>query len=131
MKCKKLLRFYFSAESVNRTLNNLITAAGCSSGNAAEDGLYYAEKLLGLIEVKRELSLLWRYLDGVMDGLKESERQILKRYGALRCGIAKLDEAERRGIRRAAVKFMRHCRGLGRFAAAVGFVGEYYELMRY
>ncbi len=129
MKSKRLLRFYFSAEGVDRALNNLITAAGCASFYAPGKGVYYAEKMLRLIEVKSELGLLWNYLDGILKEFSDVERQTLKRYGELRCGFSKLGDEDRRGIRRAAVKFARHARGIERFSAAVELVGEYYSLM--
>lgn len=129
MKTKRLLRFYFSAETVDRALNNLITAAGCSSGNAPGNGLHYAEKMLQLIDAKRELGFLWNYLDGVMKSLGESDRLILKKYGLSKSGLSKSGEGERREIRRAAIKFTRHARGIARFSATVELIGEYYALM--
>jgi len=130
MKSKRLLKFYFSAESVNRALDNLITENALASAGYGRDGVYYAEKICALINAKRELSALWRYLDGVIGALSVDERAVLRFYGTLRGGTSKLSTQSRREIKRVTVKFTRRARAVGRYAEGVRLVGEYYCLMK-
>lgn len=130
MKSKKLLRFYFASEELNRALDNFIVKAAYDSGGLAGGGLIYAERICALIRAKRELGELWGYLDRVIGGLAEEERLILAKYGRMRRGISKVEESERRAIRRAAVKFSRHARRLGKYTEGIRLVGEYYSLLR-
>lgn len=127
--CKRLLRFYFNAEELERALGNLIITHACRSADCAKGGEYYAQKILAVIGAKEQLSELWRYLNGAISELKDEEVQTLKDYALLRCGIRKLNEAKQREIKRAVIKFSRHARSLERYAEGVRLVGEYYCLM--
>ena len=130
MKSKQLLKFYFSAESMNRALDNLITKNALSSADCGRDGEYYAQKICKLIGAKRELSLLWGYLDGVLKTFDESEKKVLRFYGALRGGTSKLSAQNKKEIKRVTVKFARRARCLQSYAEGVRLVGEYYCLIK-
>ena len=62
MKYKRILKFYFAAERVERAIDNLILKLACGSANPAVEAAECAEKIIGLISAKRELSGLWAYL---------------------------------------------------------------------
>ena len=104
MKIKFLLRFYFSAGSLNDALDKIITHLAVSSGLDI-----YAERIFDIVETKRKLSCLWERLDGVLQKMTERDRQTLKNYAALRTGVK---GEEKREIHRAAVKFARRAGGL-------------------
>ena len=129
MKSKRILRFYFKADELERALDNLIFMCACRSADCSKSADYYAKKILKLVAAKGELSGLWRYLDGVVSALKEGERETLKEYSLMRCGIARLDEPRRREIKSAVVKFVRHARALERFEEGLRLVGEFYCLI--
>lgn len=128
MKSKKILRFYFTAEGVDRALNNLMDAVALGSVNDARGGAECAARLCDIIMIKERLGELWRYLDGVIGGMSREERLLLERYGKMRCGLSRLGEEERRSLRRVAVKFTRHARGVDRFAEGLKLVCKYYAL---
>lgn len=110
MKIKFLLRFYFSAGSLNDALDKIITHLAVSSGLDIYGGCArYAERIFDIVETKRKLSCLWERLDGVLQKMTERDRQTLKNYAALRTGVK---GEEKREIHRAAVKFARRAGGL-------------------
>lgn len=123
MKVKRVLRFYFFAEGLERTLDKLIMKTACAPDADAEGG---AERILKLIDEKRELSKLWSYLDGILSGFTEAERGALKSYAALRCGLKRLDDDGRKSLRRAVMKFTRRARRIESFRAGLQLVSGYY-----
>ena len=130
MKSKQLIRFYFSAGSINKALDNLILDKALKSANFGRSCEYYAERILTLIDAKKELSKLWGYLDGVISSLSERERAVLKFYAGLREGLSKLSEARAKEVKRVTVKFTRHARFLGRYGDGVRLVKKYYCLIQ-
>ncbi len=128
MKVKKVLRFYFYADRLEKAFDGIIYRSALGSASIAESERC-AEKICGLIGEKQKLSRFWAYLDKVLCGFTQSERSALGRYASLRCGIKKLGDEERRAIKRAAVKFKRRARRIESFAEALGLVGKYYSLI--
>lgn len=105
LQIKRLLRFYFSAESLDKALNNLILKLAVhSGGNTYVGGEACAEKIIALIGVKGRLSELWARLNGVLINMTEGDRATLKRYAASRANV---NWKEKREIHRAVVKFGR------------------------
>lgn len=110
VKIKQLMRFYFSAGSLNRALDNIVTRLAMSSGQDVYAGCEeYFDKICKVLEDKRSLSELWARLDGVLCNMTERDRATLKFYAAARVGV-KGDE--KKEIHRAAVKFARRAGGL-------------------
>lgn len=130
MKIKRLLKFYFSADSLERAFDKLIVARACSSGANLADGAECAEYLIELIWEKSELQRLWAYLDGVIAGLSERDCRTLRTYSQMRYGLTSVDAERRKEIRRAAVKFRRRARRTEDFYAGVALVGKYYAMLR-
>lgn len=130
MKSKQIIRFYFSADSLNGAMDNLITQNALSSAHYDKCVEYYADKICALIGAKQRLGELWQYLDGVMSEFAESERNVLRFYGAMRGGFSKLSAANRKEIKRVTVKFVRKAKSLGRYEKAIKLVGEYYCLIK-
>ncbi|MDE6504913.1 MAG: hypothetical protein K2L42_03495 [Clostridia bacterium] len=128
MKSKRLIRFYFSADELNRALDNLITVNALKIDDFSKGAEYCAERILKLIQVKREFCALWRYIDGIMEGLSAEERGILRFYGTARCGIKSIGKERAKEVKRVTVKFGRRARRLERYAEAVRLLGEYYCL---
>ena len=126
LKVKRILRFYFSAESLEGAFDNLIMKFACAPYSDAERG---AERILKIICEKGELSKLWNYLDGVMVTLSPEERGALQSYAALRCGVKKLDDNMRKKLRRSVMKFTRHARRLEGFTEGLRLVSKYYCLI--
>lgn len=129
MNVKRLLRFYFSADKLNSSLDNLITYYACGSGINGEDGEACAEKILSLISAKRNLSLLWGYLNGVMQAFGEEDRRLLLTYAYIRCGISSLKEEDRKNLRRVTVRFSRRANNAERFSEGIRLVNSYYALL--
>lgn len=110
MKIKKLLRFYYSAGSLNKALDNIILRAALSSGADTYSGCEkFAEKMAAVIEDKTKLADLWARLNLVLGAMTERDRVTLKRYAAARCGA---DGGDNKEIHRAVVKFSRRASGL-------------------
>lgn len=110
VKIKSLMRFYFSAGSLNRALDNIITRLALSSGQDTFAGCEeYFDKICKVLEDKRSLSELWARLDGVLCNMTERDRATLKFYAAARGGVK---GEEKREIHRAAVKFARRADSL-------------------
>ena len=129
IKSKRILRFYFKADELNRALDNLIINCACSSADCTKAVERYADKIIKLIGAKGELAGFWRYLDGVISALNERDRDTLREYSLMRCGIKRLNEVRQREIKRAVIKFVRHARSLDRFKEGLRLVGEYYCLI--
>jgi len=130
MKSKQIIRFYFSADGINKALDNLILDKALKSADFGRSCEYYAERILALIGAKEELSKLWNYLDGVISSLTARERAVLKYYGGMRVGLTGLTPSQVREVKRVTVKFTRHARNIGRYGEGVKLVKRYYCLMR-
>jgi hypothetical protein len=129
LNSKRILHFYFNADGVERALNNLIEVNALRSQYFA-DGEICAEVLIQLIAEKNELSLLWVFVNEIITALPTHDRQLLERYAHMRCGISRLDDKERKDIRRALVKFVRRVRGkLDRYARTLAIIDKYYCLI--
>lgn len=126
---KRLMRFYFKFEELERVLDNLILTWALRSAEGAKSGDYYAERIIDIIEAKRQLCELWQYIDSVMATLTSGDKQALQGYANMRCGVRKLDDEKRLAIKRAQIKFWRHARAIERFSDGVRIVGEYYCLI--
>ena len=109
MNVKRILRFYFYADTLEKVFDGIIFHSALSSAYIAESELC-AERICGLIGEKQERSALYR-------------------YASLRCGIKKLSDEERKAIKRAAVKFTRRARRIESFSEALRLVGKYYSLI--
>lgn len=129
MKNKRLLRFYFNADGLNEALDRLIFACAFKSAYGQEGGVFYAERIISVITAKNALAGLWQYLDGVMGTLREKDRETLRFYSSMRTGIKCLREEERKNVKRAMIKFIRHARHAERFEEGIRLVNEYYCLL--
>ena len=130
LKVKRLLKFYFCVDSLERAINGMIAAKAAASWVSAGGGMSCAEDILKYTQEKDELSALWNYLDGVICSLKKDEAAILENYALMRCGIARLCDERRKEIKRAAMKFRRRAHRLLDFSGALALVGKYYCLLR-
>lgn len=107
IKLKRVLRFYFSAGSLNDCLNGIITRLAASSWNDICGGERIYDRVCTVIGIKEELRTFWARLDGVMEKLPQKDVLALKQYASLRTGVAVLDKERRRSIHSALVKFRR------------------------
>lgn len=127
LKVKKLLRFYYCAEGLERAFDNLILKIAISS---YDKGCFSgADRLCRIIDEKSELSKLWNYLDGIIPNLSEEEKASLEEYAKMRCGIKRLGADDIKRLRRAVIKFRRRARRLDGFSRGVELVGKYYCLI--
>ena len=125
MKPKKILRFYFGAESLDRAFDNLITQKAFDFG---ADTLATAERLCAVIGEKMQLERLWAYLDSVLSGFSEEDRGALMDYSARRG--SPLSDSERRAVKRAVIKFTRRARRIGEFKDDFPILKKYYCLIK-
>lgn len=123
VQIKYILRFYFSAGSLNATLDNIITNLAVSSGrDIYAGGEEYFERISKIISIKRKLGDLWARLDAILSEMTEKDRATLKRYAALRVGVK---GEEKREIHRAAVKFTRRAGSLLNGGKALSALNRY------
>lgn len=127
MKIKRVLKFYFYCDSLNKAINNLILRRALSS--CGKSGEEVAEDILTVICEKQELGGLYAYLDGIMKKLPERDYNRLFRYAGMRTGIKSLPEAERNAVRSAAAKFVRRARSLLSYTRGLEVLGRYYPLI--
>ncbi|MGN0806044.1 MAG: hypothetical protein ACI4MC_03315 [Candidatus Coproplasma sp.] len=104
---KRILRFYFSAGSLNDALDGIISRLAATSWQDMCGGEHTFDKVNTVIGIKKELKSFWARLDKVMEKLPKADLSALKRYASLRTGVSTLDEGERRRIHSALVKFRR------------------------
>ena len=107
IKLKRVLRFYFSAGSLNVALDNIITRLASTSWQDVCGGEHTFDRVNTLIEVKEELKEFWARLNGVMEKFPRPDFEALKKYASLRTGVAPSDKEERQKIHSALVKFRR------------------------
>ena len=127
MRLKRILRFYFSADSLNFAMDRLIKRLAIRSQESL--GSACAERMCDVIGEKSKLSKLWGYIDTVLDTLSGGERRVLQDYSKMRTGIKGLEDDRRREIRRVCMKFTRHARRLEYFAEGLSILGKYYCLI--
>ena len=125
MKVKRILRFYYCADSLERAFDNLILKIASSFDGSGFD---CADRLCRIIGEKSELAALWDYLDGIISRLPEDDNAALGEYARLRCGIKRLAPDEIKRLRRAVIKFKRRARRLDGFKRGTELVGKYYCL---
>ena len=127
MKRKALFKFYFAADKLNGALDRIIAAAALHCGETTAESA--AQRISEIIQVKICLGGLWDYLDGIMCGLTERERLVLKFYGNMRTGIKRLGAERMREIKRVAIKFTRRATRINKFCAGLRLLGMYYCLL--
>ena len=125
MKTKKILRFYFGAESLETAFNNLIEH---KAFDFEADTLETAERLCLIIGEKMRLERLWAYLDGVLSAFSDAEREALCCYSSRR--EVPLSDEERKAAKRATIKFTRRARRLGDFADDISILKKYFNLIK-
>lgn len=84
-----------------------------------------ADGICGLICEKQELSHLWAYINGVLGGLCDEERAVLKYYAGLRQGLKQAGNKRLNEIKRAAMKFSRRLRRFESFKSAYAVAEKY------
>ncbi|MDE7214893.1 MAG: hypothetical protein K2N68_03560 [Clostridia bacterium] len=129
MKVKRVLKFYYSAEKLNETLDKTITRLALRSADYSEKAESFAEKICKVIETKKNFAALYGYLNEIMCGFCESEIKTLEYYAKLRKGILTLPDGTRREVKRVVTKFTRKCRGLERFKEGLKAVDAYFAVM--
>ena len=129
-KLKQILRFYFSADSLNKALDAIIENIALNSWKDGYDNAKYFTRINSVVEVKGELSDFWARLNGVMLTLTDRDLATLKGYARLRSGISRLDEDGKRELHRAVVKFSRKTAGLlNNSDRALKCISAYYALI--
>lgn len=124
MKTKKILRFYFSAESLDRAFDNLIAHKACDCG---ADAFKAAEGLCDVIGERMGLERLWAYLDGILSVFSDKERGTLHAYSLRRA--APLKGAALAEAKRSIIKFTRRARRLADFGYGISVLNKYYCLI--
>ena len=128
MKVKRLVKFYFNVEGLERALDLKILTIAENSVDYNKSCEYFADKILEIISDKAELASLWAFIDKIIGSMSEKNVRALKFYARLRKGFNSLPEGVRREIKTAAVQFTRHARGIDRFRQAIGILNKYYCL---
>ena len=125
MKLKRILKFYFSAEKLNKSLDGTITRYALASADYSVSAESCAEKICAVIETKKAFS----QLNGIMCKFGADEVKTLEYYANLRGGILKLPEGARREIKRVLTKFSRKGRGIERFKEGLRAVDAYFAVL--
>ncbi len=129
MTSKKILKFYFRAEELNRAVDRLIVRTACASAGGGYGGEHYAERIIALIGAKKKLGCLWAYLNGVMSSFGEEDKLILRGYALGSRGYSGLVREEANAIRRVVVRFMRRAKYLSRHGEGVELIDKYYAFL--
>ena len=122
MRTKRILRFYFSADSLEKAFDNLIINKACAPYS---DSLETAEAICSVIGDKIQLERLWAYLDGILSAFTEEERQILASYSA-RCAT----KSDIKAVKRTVIKFTRRAHRLEEFSDDISVLNKYFCLIR-
>ena len=123
MKCKKLLRFYFNAGALNKSLDNILLNYACGGAERGVESC--ACKMFDVIEAKRELG----GLNGVFEKFAAKDIAVLRFYGLSRTGVSRLPEKCRLEIKRLTARFCRRLGGLQSYRVALKLVETYYCLL--
>lgn len=107
LNVKRLLKFYFCADSLNDALDRTIMFTAVKSGGYADGGEEFAEKILRIISVKGKLSELWRDMDRVISCMTDRDRRTLEGYAYLKGGTSAISSESAREMHRAVMKFSR------------------------
>ncbi len=113
IKCKRLVKFYFFADGVDRAFDRLIGRLALS----AEEGERAMEKILRLTECKDSLSRLWEYLRGVITSLGED--------GAILYAYASGQRLTKKVKNRVLMKFRRRAKYVNNYAEALEILDKY------
>lgn len=124
VKPKKILRFYFGAESLERAFDNLIESKACDFCGST---VATAERLCAVIGDKMMLERLWAYLDSVISLFSKGDRDALFNYSSRR--EAHLSESEMKAAKRALIKFTRRARRICEFEGEISVLDKYYCLI--
>ena len=124
VKPKKLLRFYFGADSLERAFDNLIL---CKAYDFGADTVATAERICAVIGDKMKLERLWGYLDCVISTFSDEEKKVLSSYSARR--DLPLSASGLRAVKRAVIKFTRRARRLCEFEDCYEVLKRYYCLI--
>lgn len=126
MELKNLIRFYFSVDKLNESLNNLWTKRVWGWGNSKSSSWINLEKLLNeLINDKCALGELWSYLDTVFEDFKSEEINMLEQYAFMRIGLRQLDRQRQLSIKAATSKFKRKATKLINYADCIEILNKY------
>lgn len=128
MEIKRLLRFYFTADKLDKALNNLIAQKAVASAQYGSSVEIIGQKMCVLIEVKQELSELWDYLDSVIKPLSKEDQETLYLYGTSRVSLKHQSPEIKRKIKKSVMKFTRHARNLDRHERGAQLLNRYYGL---
>lgn len=128
MNMKRLLRFYYCAESLDRAFDNIILRRACESARSMREGGEIAEELCKLIEKRRELAVLWERLDGVLGEMDKGDAEFLERYAGSREGMRSFGDDGLKRIRRLTAKISRRL-SLDGLNGAVAVLDGYYCLL--
>lgn len=129
MKLKRILKFYFSAEKLNKSLDGTITRYALASADYSVSAESCAEKICAVIETKKAFSQLYDYINGIMCKFGADEVKTLEYYANLRGGILKLPEGARREFKRVLTKFSRKGSGIERFKEGLRAVDAYFAVL--
>lgn len=127
MKVKRILRFYFCADSLEKTFDGLIMKTALSA--AGKSCFPAADRLCRIIEEKGGLASLWRRLDGIISKLPSDVRADLEEYARARCGIGKSGAYDVKRLKRAVMQFRRRAQSLDGFSKGAELVDKYYCLI--
>lgn len=129
---KKVIRFYFSAGSLNSALDSLAEGIAASSWRDLYGGEHAFDRVKQIVKVKGELSCFWSRLNGVMEKLPQRDLLTLKQYASLRTGITKLSTNVQRAVKASLIKFRRRAGGvINSCPKAYACVCAYYPLISY
>ena len=128
MKVKRLVKFYFNVEQLEKMLDGKIRNIAEKSADYNKSCEFFADKILEIISDKAELAGLWGFIDKIISSMSAKNVQALRYYARLRTGFNSLSAGVKRGIKTAAVQFTRHARGIERFRQALGVLNKYYCL---
>jgi len=108
VRTKLILRFYFSVDKLEQSLNNIIMRKACTPSNASAD--YCSVQIIEIINDKVRLARLWDCLYSFLCKFSQKELNALSLYALMRNGVYQLPEKEYKEVNRLRAKFLRRAK---------------------
>lgn len=126
MELKNLIRFYFSVDKLNESLDKLWAKRVWKWGKTNSSSWQSLENSLNeILSDKCSLGELWGYLDTVFEDFKSEEINMLEQYAFMRIGLRQLDRQRQLSIKAATSKFKRKATKLINYADCIEILNKY------
>jgi hypothetical protein len=121
-KTKRVLRFYFAADTLNSLFDRLMLKLALDVDSDEKS----MERLIVLDDEKCCLAEFWRYLNRAMVEFSHEDLMFLEEYAMLRSGMAFNDDLQRKRLKRLLMRFTRRTPYLSAHGRALEMLDRYH-----